>query len=101
MLGFDDEGMAIISKDAESQSGFFGEMGKIQHSALALGSSTLDHFKNDVRSRLMCSLNKITDDESVQLYAWNQHLFTQSNTAAAFGAQNPFEKYDHLEDAFW
>jgi Cytochrome P450 len=101
MLAFDDEGMKLISKNAESEDSFFGEMHRIQKSVLGPETASLEKLNSENRRLLMGYLNELRGQETVDLYAWLRHLFTKANTTACFGQLNPFEKYPDLEQVFW
>jgi hypothetical protein len=101
MLGFDDDGMKLISHKSETEDGFFGEMHRIQKASLGLGTASLEQLNKGVREQLIGFLNHVPDQQTVYLYAWLRRLFTKANTTACFGPLNPFDKYPELEDTFW
>ena len=101
MLAFDEAGMELVGYNADQDDSFFGKMHKLQHETLKPGSQGLDEITRRTRENLFTFLNELTELTDISIYAWCRRVFTLSNTAAAFGENDPFGRYDDAEQMFW
>ena len=101
MMGFDEEGIELIFRDAHTENGMYGEIHRVQKSSLLPGTASLEEICSLVRGKLMRAINEAPSSQVIDLYAWAQDLITTTNNSACFGEKDPFTVDPTLNGTFW
>ncbi|SPO01747.1 related to cytochrome P450 7A1 [Cephalotrichum gorgonifer] len=101
LMGFDEEGIELIFRDAHTESGFYGEIHRVQKASLLPGTESLEQLCTLVRGKLMRDVNEFPPVQDVHLFAWVQDMFMRSNNSACFGEKDPFTLDPSLSSTFW
>ena len=101
LMGFDEEGIELIFRDADTEKGFYGEIHRVQKASLLPGTASLKQLCTLVREKLMCDINESPDEQVIGLYEWVQDLFMRSNNSVCFGEKDPFTLDPTLCSTFW
>ncbi|KAH8799369.1 cytochrome P450 [Xylogone sp. PMI_703] len=104
LLNISESDIDVVKQNMDCEEGNFGYMKDsydIHHDLLSPGPH-LDKLREAAMFRLACILgNMDVQPLSTGLYAWIQHLFTDMNTYAMWGPQNPFVTSSDMEKDFW
>lgn len=101
MMGFDEEGIELIFRDAHTENGMYGEIHKVQKASLLPGTSSLEELCVHVRGKLMSAINEAPSNQAIDLYTWVRDLFMAANNSVCFGQKDPFTLDPLLKDTFW
>lgn len=101
MMGFDEEGIELIFRDAHTETGMYGEIHKVQRASLLPGTTSLEELCSLVRGKLMRVINESPPNQKIGLYSWVRDHFMRTNNSACFGEQDPFTLNPALNDTFW
>jgi hypothetical protein len=101
MMGFDEEGIELIFRDAHTEKGMYGEIHRVQKASLLPGTESLDELCTVIRGRLLTIVNDMPSSQTIDLYAWVQDLYMRTNNSACFGDKDPFTLNPSLISTFW